>query len=131
MLSHSYEEILRYNQEITNVLIECSTYDWDGYGSKPIHPGAISKMQALIHELPAEIVLPNPIPMSDGYLDLEWRSEDMSFIVGLDEDDRFIWAQITRDGQKAYSEVSVSLKEMIEKLKEAFINRKQIDPVAA
>lgn len=113
-----YEELLKYNQQITEILMQCSGSDWNGYGAAPINPTYVAQMQQFVEALPDDIPYPEPLPISDGTLDLEWMTDDVFFIVGMKEKDVFFYAIISRDGNLPMCDDSIKRKDLIEILKE-------------
>lgn len=118
MKNFRYEELLKYNQQITEILMQCSVSDWNGYGAAPINPIYVAQMQQFVEALPDDIPYPEPLPISDGTLDLEWMTDDVFFIVGMKEKDVFFYAIISRDGNLPMCDDSIKRKDLIEILKE-------------
>jgi hypothetical protein len=55
--------------------------DWDGYGSPPIHPGAVAAAARFLAALPDDIPRPHIVPMSYGRVQLEWHRGPVSLEV--------------------------------------------------
>ena len=62
-------------QELYNLLEECSTENWDGYGAQPIDPDSFSEAERFIRALPTTISKPEVAVDPDGEISLEWYFE--------------------------------------------------------
>lgn len=62
-------------QELYNLLEECSTKNWDGYGAQPIDPDSFNEAERFIRALPTTISKPEVAVDPDGEISLEWYFE--------------------------------------------------------
>ncbi|MEA3421122.1 MAG: hypothetical protein U9Q97_05535 [Acidobacteriota bacterium] len=62
-------------QELYNLLEECSTENWDGYGAQPIDPDSFNEAERFIRALPTTISKPEVAVDPDGEISLEWYFE--------------------------------------------------------
>ncbi|MCZ6675519.1 MAG: hypothetical protein O7C75_21535 [Verrucomicrobia bacterium] len=59
--------------EVSEIEEECSINNWDGAGSEPISPIAITMAELLIYSFPQGIPLPELTPATDGEIHFDWR----------------------------------------------------------
>jgi len=62
-------------QELYNLLEECSTENWDGYGAQPVNPDSFNEAERFIRALPTTVSEPKVAVDPDGEISLEWYFE--------------------------------------------------------
>ena len=62
-------------QELYNLLEECSTENWDGYGARPVDPDSFNEAERFIRALPTTVSEPEVAVDPDGEISLEWYFE--------------------------------------------------------
>ena len=62
-------------QELYNLLGECSTENWDGYGAQPVDPDSFNEAERFIRALPTTVSEPEVAVDPDGEISLEWYFE--------------------------------------------------------
>jgi len=62
-------------QELYQLLEECSSENWDGYGAKPIDPYSFNEAERFLRALPTTVSEPEVAVDPDGEISLEWYLE--------------------------------------------------------
>lgn len=79
----------------------CFEKGWGGYDDDPVTEEAIDKVKEFIILIPHVDLVPEPIPLADGSVELEWcastKTETKNLILGIDEDRKATFAG-TADG---------------------------------
>ena len=80
---------------------ECSYLNWDGEGSLPLNPQAVSITENLIRALPEGVALPEFAPEPDGSVSLDWirsRKRLLSMSIGVRNRLAYAWRNGTDTG---------------------------------
>lgn len=59
-------------QELSNLLEECATENWDGYGALPIDLNSFNEAERFVRALPRTVPEPEVAVDPDGEISLEW-----------------------------------------------------------
>lgn len=59
---------------VDQVLVDCSTENWDGYGALPVNLSSVHYAKKLLDTLPREIRTPDIGADPDGEVSLEWTA---------------------------------------------------------
>jgi len=62
-------------QELYDLLEECVSENWDGYGAQPIDPNSFNEAERFILSLPTTVRAPEVDVDPDGEISLEWYLE--------------------------------------------------------
>ena len=81
--------------ELDNVMIDCHTPGWDGYGAEAVGIPAYNAAQRFIRSLPAGIPVPELAADPDGCINFEWHvSPRRTFVVSVHPDYRLDFAAL-------------------------------------
>ena len=78
--------------ELADVIRECSEPGWDGYGAKPVTPGAAEHMRVFLDAVPRRLPKADFSADPDGCLTAEWSVVKKILVnVSLDGEGRLCW----------------------------------------
>jgi hypothetical protein len=93
--SSGSEVITQLCAELDNLMLDCHTPDWDGYGAKGISLDAYRLARRFILGLPAGVPRPSLSADADGCVTLEWQASPRRLVlVSVHPDYRIEYAAI-------------------------------------
>ncbi len=89
--------------EVAEIVADCSTENWDGYGALAVKPAALEWVlrlaDALFALLPAGIPSPDVVPEVDGDVSLSWtRDRQSGLSISINDRGEMSFAGILRKG---------------------------------
>ncbi|RLC36332.1 hypothetical protein DRH29_04760 [candidate division Kazan bacterium] len=79
--------------ELTEILKECGSENWDGHGSLPISYGTYSKARELLKLIPQSLPKPSIVPEPENEIGFEWWIDPKtSFVISVKDDDKITFA---------------------------------------
>jgi hypothetical protein len=83
--------------EIRNIVTECSELGWDGYGAVPVSEHSAMEAILFANNLPPTVSTPEVIPEPNGRIGLEWRTHENTYVVSFRGDQTLLYAGIFAD----------------------------------
>lgn len=91
--------ISELKDRLHEILVDCNTSDWDGYGAKPISREAAQAAESIIQNIgklaaTSDILLPEISPAPDGTVLFDWLKGEDRFSLAISEDKNLIYAMV-------------------------------------
>ena len=90
-------------KEISDIWVECSKPNWDGYGAFPVNPNAISEAIDFAKLVPSWLPQPEVAAEPDGAIGFEWNAgNDRVFVASVSGNGIIVYAGLLGPGNKAH-----------------------------
>jgi hypothetical protein len=88
-------------QTISEILGECSAFNWDDEGAQPISPITASIAEKIANSLPIVSNRPSVFPMASGKIAFQWIAENKTaFLLSVDDRGKITYSAVLKDGEK-------------------------------
>ena len=90
---------VRLERELSDILQECSSPDWDGYDAKPIDRTSVRYVCQFLGKLPSDISYPELSAEPNGDLTMVWFKRNYHLIIGIDNTGQIAWGGTSPRGR--------------------------------
>ncbi|MCK5296692.1 MAG: hypothetical protein KAJ75_07355 [Alphaproteobacteria bacterium] len=87
-----------FEEELNNIIKECSEEDWDGEGALQLNDSSVRYAKSFIENLPCGVSLPEPVPEPCGELALVWKKNGYYIAIGIDSNAMIAYGGTTPSG---------------------------------
>ncbi len=90
---------VRLERELSDILQECSSHDWDGYDAKPIDRDSVRFVCLFLESLPNNITYPELCAEPNGDLTMIWMKRNYHLVIGIDKNGEIAWGGTSPHGR--------------------------------